>query len=195
MGWQRVREHSRDAAALVPELARSALRPPARQAPAPREGPRSARSHWPAGRRRPHAPGLPPLPPRSTLPEAVQFPESQWPRGILVHCLLWLGFLQQRTGREQVRGWGVFLSPTWPSPSHSPASMQSYRMKSQPLSLAFIAHHKLALICLPLLTPYPSQENPLVAPGIGQENVSRLLGGSIAEWVGKTRHPQPGYLV
>lgn len=109
MGWQRVREHSRDAAALVPELARSALRPPARQAPAPREGPRSARSHWPAGRRRPHAPGLPPLPPRSTLPEAVQFPESQWPRGILVHCLLWLGFLQQRTGREQVRGWGCLL--------------------------------------------------------------------------------------
>lgn len=109
MGWPRVREHGWDAAALVPERARSALRPPARQAPAPREGPRSARSHWPAGRRRPHAPGLPPLPPRSTLPEAVQFPESQWPRGILVHCLLWLGFLQQHKGQEQVRGWGCLL--------------------------------------------------------------------------------------
>lgn len=69
-------------------------------------------------------------------------------------------------------------------PCPSQAILQTAcRVKAQPLSLAAKARHWLAFIRLPCLTPYSSQTNPLLAPGVGRENVSKLLQGDRAEWL------------
>lgn len=67
-----------------------------------------------------------------------------------------------------------------PFPSHPEPAC---RVKPQPLSLAAKARHGLAFIRLPCLAPCSSQDNPLVAPGVGREDVSKLVQGDIAEWL------------
>ena len=163
-----------DAAALLPGRARSAR--PAR--PAPREGPRPSPPPM-AG------PGAGDLPPqagllcrrRPALPEAVAVSASRCPAAS--QSIVISGPDSWHSLRE-ARGRCSFWVPPCPFQA---ILYPAGKIKSKPLSLAFKAHHKLALICLPWLFQYSSQENPLLAPAVGPENVSKLLKGGIAEWL------------
>ncbi|XP_049495997.1 uncharacterized protein LOC125929108 [Panthera uncia] len=132
--------------------------PPSRPPPRGR-GRRPVPRHWPAGRPPPRAAGLPPRPREPPLPCIHSCPLSS---------LVWI--LDTAYGR---RGEAVLPASPLPFPSHPVPSMQGKAPAPQPGGRG----PSQAGLDTPAVLDASLQpkKTPLVAPGVGRENVSKLL--------------------